>query len=204
MVYIYVLKLQQNKYYIGKTNNPSFRIDSHFQSDGSAWTKIYKPIEFELIPNCDEYDENKYTQIYMSQYGIDNVRGGSFVQVELCEKDKETLQKMINGSSDKCFKCGQAGHFAKDCFVKTTYHRKTFTSYIEEEDDEDDKCFRCGRTGHYASSCYAKYYVNDESDESDENEEDDKCFRCGRTGHYASSCYAKYHIGTGYKLKANK
>lgn len=84
MVYIYILKLQKNKYYVGKTNYPNFRINEHFNSEASEWTKLYKPIEvFRLIPNCDDYDEDKYTKIYMDKYGIDNVRGGSFVSREL-------------------------------------------------------------------------------------------------------------------------
>jgi hypothetical protein len=84
MVYIYILQLEQGKYYVGKTINPSFRLDSHFNSNGSAWTKLYKPIKMiELIPNCDDYDEDKYTRMFMDKYGIDNVRGGSFVSVEL-------------------------------------------------------------------------------------------------------------------------
>ena len=41
MVYIYVLKLEQEKYYIGKTNNPEFRINDHFNNIGSEWTKKY-------------------------------------------------------------------------------------------------------------------------------------------------------------------
>lgn len=34
MVYIYVLKLEKGKYYIGKTLNPNFRIKQHFNSQG--------------------------------------------------------------------------------------------------------------------------------------------------------------------------
>ena len=50
MVFIYILQLELNKYYIGKTNNPDIRLDSHFNSNGSEWTRIYKPIKvYELI-----------------------------------------------------------------------------------------------------------------------------------------------------------
>ena len=44
MVNIYILQLENNsplqgyKYYIGKTTQPEIRLDSHFNSDGSAWT----------------------------------------------------------------------------------------------------------------------------------------------------------------------
>ena len=69
MVFIYILQLESGKYYIGKTTNPSFRLEQHFNSNGSSWTKKYKPtIVIELIPNCDDYDEDKYTIKYMEQY----------------------------------------------------------------------------------------------------------------------------------------
>ena len=104
MVYIYVLKLQNNKYYVGKTMNPSFRMESHFNENGSAWTRKYKPIQLEsLIPDCDDYDEDKYTKKYMDKYGIENVRGGSFVSVELDENTIAHLRNMSNGTNDKCF-----------------------------------------------------------------------------------------------------
>ena len=97
MVYIYILQLEKGKFYVGKTINPSFRLDSHFNSNGSAWTKIYKPIKMiELIPNCDDYDEDKYTRMFMDKYGIDNVRGGSFVSVELEQSTINHLKQMIN------------------------------------------------------------------------------------------------------------
>ena len=57
MVFIYALQLEQGKYYIGKTNNPQFRLESHFNSNGSEWTKIYKPLRvLDIKPNCDDYD----------------------------------------------------------------------------------------------------------------------------------------------------
>ena len=63
MVFIYIIQLEQGKYYIGKTNNPQFRLESHFNSNGSEWTKIYKPLKvIEVKPNCDDYDEDKITR----------------------------------------------------------------------------------------------------------------------------------------------
>jgi predicted GIY-YIG superfamily endonuclease len=78
MVYIYVLRCKQNKYYVGKTNNPSMRMEDHIKGQGSEWTKMYEPIELHtLILDCDNFDEDKYVKKYMARYGIDNVRGGT-------------------------------------------------------------------------------------------------------------------------------
>ena len=63
MTFIYVLKLESNKYYVGKTDNPELRLDQHFDGFGATWTKKYNPIKIiKIIPNCDNFDEDKYTK----------------------------------------------------------------------------------------------------------------------------------------------
>lgn len=119
MVYIYVLLLEQGKYYIGKTTNPEFRLEKHFNSGGSEWTIKYKPLHvLEIIKDCDDYDEDKYTRKYMDKFGIENVRGGSFCQIVLPKETVAVLEKMKMTSQDKCYKCGQKGHLAKYCTGK--------------------------------------------------------------------------------------
>jgi hypothetical protein len=154
MVFIYILKLVENKFYVGKTRNPCFRLDSHFEKysgGGSAWTRKYKPLAVEqLIPDCDDYDEDKYTRIYMDKYGIDNVRGGSFVSVHFSEETKRFLQQMSNGTNGRCFLCGGANHFVRDC-KKVNFQKwqRRKTGKVPEvkpvrkrrwivDDDEDD------------------------------------------------------------------
>ena len=133
MTNIYILQLINNKYYIGKTNNPQKRLLNHFQRQGSAWTKKYKPIRIEkVINNADDFDEDKWTIKYMKLYGIENVRGGSFCSIQLSESNKQTLQQMITGSGDCCYKCGQRGHFIQNCpFLEQS--ERIITTHAEYE-----------------------------------------------------------------------
>lgn len=50
---------------------------------------------YELISDCDSFDEDKYTLKYMEKEGIDNVRGGSFSQIELSDEQIKLINQMI-------------------------------------------------------------------------------------------------------------
>lgn len=169
MIFIYILKLENNKYYIGKTNSPYFRIEDHLSGSGSVWTNKYKPLELIDIFKGDDYDENKYTQIYMDKYDIENVRGGSFCSVNLKKEEHKLLNKMSNGTNNKCYKCFEYGHFANNC--------SKVNNII---------CYKCGKTGHYSNNCYAKSDI-------DKNYLC-QCYKCGHSGHYSYECFAKTDV----------
>jgi predicted GIY-YIG superfamily endonuclease len=115
---IYILKLEKGKYYIGKTHNVDKRFQQHLNGDGSFWTTKYKPLSVEdVIHNVSSFDEDKYVKQYMAKYGIDNVRGGSYVIEEIDITTKNTLQKEIWAALDCCTKCGRKNHFIKDCYA---------------------------------------------------------------------------------------
>jgi len=198
MVYIYVLELEKGKYYIGKTNNPKFRINNHYNSNGAEWTKKYKPINvIEIIPNCDNYDEDKYTLQYMEKYGINNVRGGSFCKIRLDKNNFITLEQMINNITDKCYICGNKGHYANKCTSK----EKIPTINLNEKCDCPASFFSTHRRKNCILNTILTFF-DDENDDIDElKTKSNVCFRCGREGHFVASCYASKHI-KGYLLKS--
>jgi predicted GIY-YIG superfamily endonuclease len=138
-MFIYVLKLCDGKYYVGRTENVSTRTRTHFEGGGSSWTKKYRPIEVcDTFISHDSFDEDKTTLEYMKKYGVENVRGGSFCRVTLTSSEKNTIQQMLRGSDDVCFKCGRSGHFVKDC--KETHAYEPWSHEEDEQLREEQEC----------------------------------------------------------------
>ena len=147
---IYILQLENNKYYIGKSNNVEKRFKDHMNGTGSTWTKLHKPIKIiKKIPNCNNFDEDKYTKEYMSIYGINNVRGGTYTKEILDNNTIKLLEKEIRGSKDLCYKCGSNSHFAKDCNVNANYESESeediyvwCCEYCNKEFEDENKCIK--------------------------------------------------------------
>eukprot|EP00339_Tiarina_fusa_P004669 CAMPEP_0117056920 /NCGR_PEP_ID=MMETSP0472-20121206/39501_1 /TAXON_ID=693140 ORGANISM="Tiarina fusus, Strain LIS" /NCGR_SAMPLE_ID=MMETSP0472 /ASSEMBLY_ACC=CAM_ASM_000603 /LENGTH=324 /DNA_ID=CAMNT_0004773573 /DNA_START=38 /DNA_END=1012 /DNA_ORIENTATION=- len=115
---IYVLELQDGKYYVGKTQkNVQERFEEHRTGKGSAWTKYcHKPMRLvEQYVRTGDYDEDNTTKQYMEMKGIDNVRGGSYSNVHLSSAQKELLTREFRGAADACNQCGEPDHFAREC-----------------------------------------------------------------------------------------
>ena len=130
---IYILKLESGKYYLGKSSDPISRYKDHLAGKGSAWTRKYKPISLEkVIPHTSPFDEDKFTKEYMMKYGIQNVRGGSYVTEELDEEQVDLLQREIWAATNKCTRCGRGGHYVSTCNARTTIDGKEIGKEIEE------------------------------------------------------------------------
>ena len=193
---IYVLRLEGGRYYIGKSDNVMNRCQQHLDGTGSAWTKKYKPVSVvKIIENVSSFEEDKTTKEYMSKYGIDKVRGGSYVEVELDDFQKETLNREIWGAKDLCKNCGRSGHFVKDCHAKTNVLGNT----IEYEESSDEwECEYCDRTFTTAFGC-GVHEKSCKEKNAKPSKKEGSCYRCGRTGHYSPDCYARTHH-KGYTL----
>lgn len=84
---LYVLKLENNCWYVGITRNVENRFKTHRKGVGAMWTKLHKPIkvhETRLIGNVTTSFAANYedtvTLEYALLHGYDYVRGGGYCQ----------------------------------------------------------------------------------------------------------------------------
>ena len=73
----------------------------------------------------------------LKKYGIENVRGGTFTQINFTNDIIIMLNKMLNNEENKCFTCNKTGHFANEC----------------KKSNIDEICYNCKETGHYSKDC---------------------------------------------------
>lgn len=197
---VYALRLVGGRYYVGKSENVMHRYQQHLNGVGAAWTRKYAPLALDkTFENVSHFEEDKVTKEYMCKHGIDKVRGGSYVEVELSQFHIEALKMEIWGARGLCTACGRAGHFVADCRAKTdvsgnriVYQASAYANKrrtYEESDCDEDDAFECDRTFTTAFGCT----VHERSCKGV------VCYRCGNAGHYSSHCYAVRHV-KGYYI----
>lgn len=81
--YVYVLRLENGKYFVGYTYDLVGAIMKQFKGTGSWFTKINAPIELINLYEGKQAKANEIVAELMFKHGADNVRGGSYSQVIL-------------------------------------------------------------------------------------------------------------------------
>ena len=138
---VYVIKLENSKYYVGSSKCMNRRIRVHSSGEYScAWVKLH-PFRcvYALFPvedddtNLRQLEEDVVTDMIV-KYGIDNVRGGSFTLPELSNEQRETILRIVTHRNDSCLKCGQNGHYMNACTNEKQSHIKHtgFWGFIEQ------------------------------------------------------------------------
>lgn len=121
---IYALRCEDGFYYVGQAKqNGQYILDveRHFQGEMIEWTKIHKPQRVDLLRYfCDENEVDEYTIMYMTRYGLDKVRGGSYSACTLSQAQLNEIQMFQLSSFAICDKCGMNGHNRTKCPF-TTY-----------------------------------------------------------------------------------
>lgn len=89
---VYILELEDGKFYVGASRNVEERLEEHFEGDDSPkWTSIYEPVAVhDTFPLDDSFSwkhvlsfENQHTKRLMREYGVENVRGGVWAHPDL-------------------------------------------------------------------------------------------------------------------------
>lgn len=189
MEQLYILQLENGKYYVGKTTDVQKRFREHKAGSGSAWTTEYKPIKIlETRPITSVHDETNVTKDLMKKYGIDNVRGGAYTKINYTDEVKDVIKMELRSSNDACYKCGKKGHYANQCTRKSSFkatchcgeefydfeesisHMKHCRKPSEKSYNskpQSGSCYRCGRKGHWANNCYARTDIDGDDLDSD-------------------------------------
>ena len=93
---LYVLRLEDDCWYVGISKAPVYRISQHRVGKGSAWCKKHKPLDGEdnqyivdlgdLNERESEVTEHEVTEALQKQFGLNKVRGGYCI---LCRNIKK-------------------------------------------------------------------------------------------------------------------
>ena len=117
--YIYVLKLVEDRYYVGRTINIFRRIQEHFTGVGSIYTKKYKPLKVvEVEEETTTDDERKMTFKYVEKYGWGSVRGSYWCSLEIKRwPNLQSYEKMKSQRDKKLLEMANLEKNIKNMYV---------------------------------------------------------------------------------------
>ena len=146
---IYILSLVENKYYIGYTDNIKKRVQDQIDGKGSSFTKKYRPTSLvKVYENVSPLKVDKYVIKYMKKFGINNVRGGSYKNVELKKSQIDELEKQ-----------GIRYPKVNKNLIDTINLDELIIDDIGEQvlkvpiKNANGTCFKCLKDGHYMPQC---------------------------------------------------
>jgi hypothetical protein len=139
--YIFVLKLEYNKYYIGTTPDKDFNL-KYYDASENKWTRLYQPTKIvEFYEQILNKEDTKVTLDYMEKYGILNVRGGEYSELILSNETIKKIEEQINISENMCHLCGSINHISNLC------------NKIETQVNLENKTIKC----HYCDETFYTY-----------------------------------------------
>jgi predicted GIY-YIG superfamily endonuclease len=152
-MWLYVLKLAHDKWYVGTTRGPvRHRVDAHQRGAGSSWTRKHRVLgvaeQTPVDPATAGFTEDAKVLAMMARFGIEAVRGGTYSAPALGTRATLELRRKLWHNSGACMRCGRRGHMAAGCWALTTVDGDPIGTRA--------RCTRCVRASHTVAQCYAR------------------------------------------------
>jgi predicted GIY-YIG superfamily endonuclease len=166
MEFIYVLKCQKDKFFIGKTYNVQIEYNEHLDGTFCDLTKEFKPYDIECIFELnDKITLENVISSYVKKYEKTNI---FFI-----DANKKEIKNLLKNENNYCV-CKSKEHWLTECpqNTKKEFWAKIFNNVFNKLSKKLKKigfCPRCGREGHDMNDCYAKTHIDgfDLSDDED-------------------------------------
>ena len=101
-IFIYILALDQDKYYVGQTNKIKQRTSEHFNGHGANYTKKYNPKKVVRTFRTGTRNNKKallfetfITLLVMKHQGWQNVKGGKLLNLNQRKIDSLSIDDRI-------------------------------------------------------------------------------------------------------------
>ena len=128
---VYVLKLENGNYYVGKTDRGEKRLKEHVKGRGAEWTKMHKPKKIHAYyPNAGDSGEKEVFNQMVKKYGARKVRGAHFTKRKASASELRKMEESV-GLKKKTVRRTKSTRKApakkKTTTRKSTTKRKTST-----------------------------------------------------------------------------
>jgi predicted GIY-YIG superfamily endonuclease len=209
LLFLYILELSQQKYYVGITGDITVRMGEHRTGRGSQWTSHY---EFVDMIHARSYTgknkaemedlETETTITLMREHGISNVRGGKYTHINLSPQqiaeikqrgqfidqiDNETDSETDNDKNESIVQQHNELPSNNSNQISNTRTKKR-TLPMDATRKREYCCSRCGRPRHTKATCH---FDTDRAGKSIGINMDLACHRCFHYNHKTDQCFAK-------------
>jgi predicted GIY-YIG superfamily endonuclease len=97
--YIFTLRLEHNKYYVGRTNHLPLAVLNEYNGLGGYWNIMHKPLALIEALRFNNTDKNYTRQLHnqvvikaMETYGANNIRGGDYYKIDTIGHFKKVVR----------------------------------------------------------------------------------------------------------------